>query len=77
MQIEVYAMCRDYFERSFTLDEPVSSLDELRSALLNINPQAGEILQLSRFAANDSFIDENYILQSNDQISIIPPSSGG
>lgn len=77
MRIEVYAMCRDYFERSFTLNEPVNNLVELRNALLKINPEAGQILQLSRFAANDSFIDENYILQSNDQISIIPPSSGG
>lgn len=77
MKIEVYAMCREYFERSFILNEPVSNLVELRNALLKMNPRAGEVLQLSRFAANDSFIDENYILQSDDQISIIPPSSGG
>lgn len=77
MRIEVYAMCRDYFERSFILDEPVQNLVELRQALLEKNPRAAEILRLSRFAANDSFIDEHYIFQSNDQISIIPPSSGG
>jgi sulfur-carrier protein len=77
MQIQVYAVLKDYFEREFTLKESVGTINDLRKVLINQNPNAARILTISRFAVDDEFVDNNFILNENDHISILPPSSGG
>ena len=77
MKIRVYAALKDYFEKEFEIEEPVQSIEELNTILLQRNPEAGNIISISRFAVNDSFLDNQFQLQPNDSIHIIPPSSGG
>ncbi len=77
MTIQVYAALKDYFDPEFEVSEPIRSVAELRSFLLQRNPGAESIMPVCRFAVNDEFVDSQFQLQAHDAIHIIPPSSGG
>ena len=77
MKIQVYAILKDYFDRDFTVDETVDSIEALNQVLIQRNPLAKDILSSCRYAVNDSFVDNQFQLKPNDSIHIIPPSSGG
>ncbi len=77
MKIEVYAVLKDYFDKEFSMDAPVSTIAELKEMLIHQNADATTILQLCRFAVNDEFVNNDYELKPDDNIHIIPPSSGG
>lgn len=77
MKVFLYAMLKDYFEHEVRLQRPVSTVDELKETLLLQNENARDLLESCRFAVNDRFVDNNYIFQTHDIISILPPASGG
>jgi molybdopterin synthase sulfur carrier subunit len=77
MKIQVYAALKDYFEKEFELNEPVHSVKELSETLVKRNPQVQQLMSICRFAVNDNFVDNTFQLTSNDNVHIIPPSSGG
>jgi molybdopterin synthase sulfur carrier subunit len=77
MKVQVYAILKDHFDKEFELNEPVHSVAELSEALIRRNPAVKKIIPICRFAVNDNFVDNDFQLQSNDSIHIIPPSSGG
>ena len=77
MKIVMYALMKDYFEPELQIEEHVLNIDELKQLLLQRNADAKNVLGICRFAVNDWFIDNTFQLQSNDVVSIIPPSSGG
>lgn len=61
---------------TFRCKQP-SSIAELRSFLVQINPNSEAVLNSSRFAVADEFVGNDHKLNDNDNISIMPPSSGG
>ncbi|HVU58381.1 MAG TPA: MoaD/ThiS family protein [Puia sp.] len=77
MKIHVYAKLKDYFSPEFELDAVAHNTDELKLRLLEINGEAGQILDSCRFAIEEGFIDHDHKLKENDTVIIIPPSSGG
>jgi molybdopterin synthase sulfur carrier subunit len=77
MKVFLYAMLKDYFDHEVMLQQPVHTIDELKEKLLSKNESARDLLESCRFAVNDRFIDNNYIFQTHDVISILPPASGG
>jgi molybdopterin synthase sulfur carrier subunit len=77
MKVYLYAMLKDYFDHEVWLQQPVHTIDELKEKLLAQNENARDLLDSCRFAVNDRFIDNNYIFQSHDVVSILPPASGG
>lgn len=77
MTIQVYATLKDFYKKQFEVPEYIGTIDALREKLLEMNPKAADILTICRFAVNDSFVDNNFILKAHDTISIIPPGSGG
>ena len=77
MKIHVYAGLKDYFSSEFELEAIAHNTDELKLRLLDINGQAGQILDSCRFAVEEGFIDNAYKLKANDTVIIIPPASGG
>lgn len=77
MRIEVYAVLKDYFDKEFSIGTPISTVAELKEILIHQNANAANILQLCRFAVNDEFVENDHQLKPNDNIHIIPPSSGG
>jgi molybdopterin synthase sulfur carrier subunit len=77
MKIKIYAVLKEYFEPEIDLEGISLNITELKSVLLAINPSAKEILNLSRFAVNDVFVNIDHQISNDETISIIPPSSGG
>ena len=77
MRIQVYAILKEYFDREFTLSEKVNNVGNLRTFLISKNPAAANILGISRFAVDNEFVDNGFSLNEHDNISIMPPSSGG
>lgn len=77
MKIEVYAVLKDYFEKEFTLQQSFNNINDLKSFLIDKNPKAEKALNISRFAVDNEFVENDYILNENDKVSIMPPSSGG
>lgn len=77
MKIQVYAVLKDYFEKEFTLTNSLSNINALRTFLIDKNPEAEQVLNISRFAVENEFVGNDYSLKQHDSISIMPPSSGG
>lgn len=77
MKIEVYAVLKDFFDKEFSIDAPISTVAELKEMLIHQNADATNVLKLCRFAVNDEVVQDNYELKPDDNIHIIPPSSGG
>lgn len=77
MKVYLYAMLKDYFDHEVWLQQPVRTIEELKERLLAQNEGARDLLESCRFAVNDRFIDNNYIFQTHDIVSILPPASGG
>jgi sulfur-carrier protein len=77
MVISVYAVLKDYFDKEFELKESIHSVSELSEVLIKLNPDVKNIMPICRFAVNDNFVDNDFQLQPNDSVHIIPPSSGG
>ncbi|MEX8547282.1 MAG: MoaD/ThiS family protein [Mucilaginibacter sp.] len=77
MNIEVFAVLKDYFDKEFQLQSSAKNIAELKQQLAAQNPEAANVLELCRFAVRDEFVDQNYPITIHDTISIIPPSSGG
>lgn len=77
MTIEVFAVLKEYFDKEFQLQTSAKNIAELKQQLALQNPEAINVLELCRFAVHDEFVDQNFTINPNDTISIIPPSSGG
>ena len=77
MRVQVFAVLKDYFDKEFELQENIHNMPALMERLVQFNPAASGILNSCRFAVNDEFIDNDFQLQENDTIYIIPPGSGG
>ena len=77
MKIHTYAVLKDFFDKEFVIDDAVATVGNLQAALAKKNPAAANVLELCRFAVKDEFVTNDFALQSQDEIHIIPPSSGG
>ena len=77
MKVTVYAILKDYFEPSFTVNEKFGSVEDLKNKLEKIKPQAAAVLAACRFAVNDEFVNLDFKIKEDDSISILPPASGG
>jgi sulfur-carrier protein len=76
MKVTVYAVLKDYFDPSFDI-ENISSIEELKRKLEEVRPSAAPVLQACRFAVNDEFVNLDFKIKEDDNISILPPASGG
>jgi sulfur-carrier protein len=77
MKLKIYAALKQHFNAEFELPAQACTLPELKKELVKINPQAARMIDLSRFAVNDCFMDADHRFNGNETVSIIPPSSGG
>ncbi|WP_304063200.1 MoaD/ThiS family protein [Pedobacter glucosidilyticus] len=77
MKIKVFAALKDYFDKDFLLEENLKTITDLKAHLAQQQPKALALLNLCRFAVDDEFVDLSHLIHENDEISVIPPSSGG
>ena len=77
MKIYTYAILKDYFDKEFVVEEQFGTVQELNTFLKQRNPAAATILYACRYAVKDNFVTDDFVLNTQDTIHIIPPSSGG
>ncbi len=77
MTIQTFAVLKDYFSNHFQVVEKLNLISDLKYFLIKQNPDAENILNLSRFAVNNTLVNLDFEIKYDDTICIIPPSSGG
>ncbi len=77
IQIQVFAVLKDYFKSEFEITGSISTVLELKIEMEKLNPDSKKILQASRFAIDEKFVSQEYKLNENDKVVVLPPSSGG
>lgn len=77
MKVEVFALLKDYFEPVFNIEERIISIEQLKQKLVQLKPATASIISACRFAVDDTFVNNEFKLNQNDTVAIIPPSSGG
>lgn len=77
MKIQVFAILKDFYKKEFELKARINTVSDLRRHLAMVNPDAAPVLKRCRFAVQDEFVTDQYQLNGNEHIVVIPPSSGG
>ena len=78
VKIKCFAGLRKFFGSEVTLlVEPDSSYIKVIEALQLLNPEATEILSSCRIAVNEDFVQLSETMKQEDNLFLIPPSSGG
>ena len=78
IQITCFAGLRKFFEPQLFLTCPVpASYQSLLQKLKELNPEAGELLDVCRIAVNKEFVSNLEMEISGEAVFLIPPSSGG
>jgi molybdopterin synthase sulfur carrier subunit len=77
VRVQTFAALRDYFPKDFEMEWGGDTIRTLRQALATRNLDAIKILQASRAAVNDEFVDDAFKLREGNVIFFYPPSSGG
>jgi molybdopterin synthase sulfur carrier subunit len=77
MIIKTYAILKDYFPPQADFNSKAKTIRDLKEELIAQNPLAKAILDISRFAVDDIFVELDNELNGTELVSIIPPSSGG
>lgn len=75
--VNLFARFRDVIGHS-NVELPVPlSIAELRIHMKQRWPELSTLLDSSRFAIDNDFVDDDRELQVGDELSLIPPVSGG
>ncbi|EDP75611.1 MoaD/ThiS family protein [Hydrogenivirga sp. 128-5-R1-1] len=53
------------------------SVSKLREFLKEKHPEVADILDRVKFAVNEEYVGEDYNLEGDERVAIIPPVSGG
>lgn len=78
IKLIAFGIAKDILEGSsidYNID-PKSSIGDLKKKIVASYPDFKK-LQSLKFAINEDYQNDNYELQTNDEVVIIPPVSGG
>ncbi len=50
---------------------------KLREVLKEKHPEIGDLLDRVKFAVNEEYVDDDFTLEGDERVAIIPPVSGG
>jgi molybdopterin synthase sulfur carrier subunit len=75
--IQYFAALKDYFPIKESFEVNNITVKELRKILIRNNPACEGVLNSCRFAVDLSFVNDEYIIKSDETISVIPPAGGG
>lgn len=77
IQITVFAVLKDFLPQTFSFEPKSTTIEKLRMELKGKFPKASAALNVSRFATESEFLEDEEEFLTLDHIYIIPPSSGG
>lgn len=78
VKVVAYGIAREImggFEHDLQLDAP-ASLADVRALMIKKYPDFQKLASL-RFAVGENYQPDDFTLQANDEVVIIPPVSGG
>lgn len=76
-KIKTFAVLKDLLGDSFEISAENNSIESLKNALIKRNSLSKKVLDSSRFAIDNTFVDADYEFIDGQIILIMPPSSGG
>ncbi len=53
------------------------SVGKLREVLKEKHPEVREVLDKVKFAVNEEYVDDDFNLEGDEKVAVIPPVSGG
>ena len=79
VRVHLFARFRDVFGSDVVEVQlpDGANVAALRSAIAGRKPEIAMLLSRSQVAANGEFVGDHVLLQSADEIALIPPVSGG
>ncbi len=77
MELLFFAALKDHFPQSQKWESGIPTVGDLREQLSTQQPEAAELLRISRFAVNQVIVEDDHALGSSDIVAVLPPSSGG
>ena len=77
MKIKVFGGLKDYLAPEMVVDQSFVTIQEVESHLQEIQPSVTSLLGKCRYAVNNKFVGKDYKLSQEDEVLVMPPSSGG
>ena len=78
LKIRTYASVKELLGESFELEvNNPCTIEELKKKIVGTNPQISELINICRFAVNESIVNDKTPIKEDDHVHIIPPASGG
>lgn len=78
VRIRVFAVLKDYYQSIFDLDLPDGArARDVLEKLVELNPRGEAALQSCRLAVGEELVDGEHPLAPDDEVALLPPSSGG
>ena len=81
MKIKYFAWIKDIttYEEEIINSNEIINLDKLKQFIISKYPDLKKHLdqEILRFAVNKEYVTENIDLNTNDEIAVFPPVSGG
>ena len=78
LKISAYASVKDLLGESFEIEvNDGCTIEELKKKIAGRNPEAAELINICRFAVNESIVNEIRAIKEDEHVHIIPPASGG
>jgi molybdopterin synthase sulfur carrier subunit len=78
LKIRTYASIKELLGESFEIEvKNGCTIEELKKKIAVMNPEAAELMNICRFAVNESIVNEKTEIKEYEHVHIIPPASGG
>ena len=78
LKIRTYASVKELLGDSFEIEvKDGCSIEELKREIVVRNPKVAELMNICRFAVNESIVNEKTEIKEDEHVHIIPPASGG
>jgi molybdopterin synthase sulfur carrier subunit len=77
--VKLFAIYQEVYQQEEIIlsTQEKTPISEILNTIIEEKPVLKKWRNLTRFAVNFDFVDEDYILQDGDEIALIPPVSGG
>lgn len=78
LKIKTYASVKEIFGESFDLEvDGESTVEAIKKKIISMNPESAGLINICRFAVNESIVNDNTQIKEDEHVHIIPPASGG
>jgi molybdopterin converting factor small subunit len=78
LKIRTYASIKELLGESFEIEvKEGSTIEDLKKKIAVRNPESAGLINICRFAVNESIVNEKTEIKEDEHVHIIPPASGG